>query len=357
MMTLRTYKPFLTVVAALVFVWVVLEVVAFTAVGWASPTLWPREPLPDPFSLNQAASRVVGGQLQHRLAADKHRLGLIVGLSSLREGVDAQILQEYDGMDARWIVIGTSGGGMLHLEHLVTRLRALKVDPDVLVMGLHYGFFARTDPEPPRWIDHVDETRKSFAAGRLGNTLLGMMRTTWWGKNYPRVHWKIQFALDEARDRLQGALGQPPEVIYAASPTPWTGDYQYPDEIAPESVRQAQLDGVRGVGWFDSNNYTSANPNVALFKKLATALGRETPLLILMMPEDAALRALTPEAPAKATVEAAIESLRSAGRTVEFLDLRGLIPDEMFHDHTHLRPAGREKLSRRLAQELTEFGK
>ena len=80
----------------------------------------------------------------------KEPLGVALGFSTVREGLDPILLEELDPSRRRWLNLGTSGSGMVQMHEQASLVLRSELIPDIVIFGLHPTDLVR---RPSREID------------------------------------------------------------------------------------------------------------------------------------------------------------------------------------------------------------
>lgn len=353
MFEFKRYRPLLQVGTALLIGLLLLDVILLGLLGWSPSPLWPQDKPMGAFWLDRAASRAIGAQRELDAQAGGHPgLAIVVGLSTVREGLDSALLDSADADTRRWLIIGGSGSSMAHLEQLLRPLADLSIQADALVAGIHLPWFIGCPqqlPDRSRQIARLREAVHDLSPARVTGLLLDL---GWLAHNHQRANLAVQRTLKRARLQTLGMLGLPRHALHPPATNPWASEARYPPEPPPREFLDRQLTTWEQCGWFDPSSYRPDRSQVRIFRQLAKYFGEaDIPLVVVLMPEQAELRKRIPQQKARALLDAALAPLRGQ-RSVILLDLRDSIPDALFRDLAHLNPQGRRRFSQQLGRRL-----
>lgn len=258
---------------------------------------------------------------------------LLVGLSSLRDGVDAPALTaalQARRPGARALSLTGSGGSLEGLAYFMGGpLRDAALRARVVVVGVH-----------PLWLAGWTPLRGEEGGARaLGRGAL-------WGLTHRLAFSQAWRALTDAGREawLLGALGAPRAALYPPAADPWSyAPVARPAAVASEALLARQWAEWARMGRLDPARYAEvgAGQAAALRGLLGELRGRAGRVWVVLMPERARLRAALPPA-ARQLLSDAVERALGAGA---LLDAAALAPDEELYDYVHLNAAGRARLT------------
>ena len=281
------------------------------------------------------------------------RLGILIGSSTLVQGVDPSILDAEAGGGYRWTNIKVSGQAheFALLNETMYRMGvkpealALVVNPAILVAdGDREAEAGWYDPKP--LVGYLKARKIELARSELVS--LTMVP---WHLAFPyrgQVFTLVDRQLFLAKLRMLGALGQGVEALSAPEADPWLNDY--PPGLAPgtpeRNERVLKFIGIKG--WYEPSSYRTDGPNFAHLRDFfRTAHEHKTRTFLVLVPESSGYRARLPGSAADHLERTLVDALGDAAPVV--LDFREAAPDDDFIDVNHLSPRGREHLSHRLA--------
>ena len=299
--------------------------------------------------------------IKRDLAARKgpeERLGILLGSSTLRQGVDPSILNsEVDG-GYRWTSLNFSA--YAHETALVNRtMFEAGVKPEVVVLVGNPGILVADSDlvaergwyDPAPFLDYLKRRKIELARQEL--VTLTMVP---WNLAFPyrgKVFTLVDRELFLAKLRMLKALGQGIEALSAPEADPWLNEY-------PPGLSQTSAEGNANIlkyigikGWYDPSNYRADGPNFAHFVEFfRLAHENKARSFVVFVPESSTGRARLPASATDHFTHTLAEALGEAAPVI--LDFREAAPDEDFIDVNHLSPEGREHFSHRLAEALKE---
>lgn len=293
----------------------------------------PREPAS--LRLLELLPRAARQQAGARVAAMHGQpFSAVVGLSSVRDGVDRDRLAQADP-DHDWIVVCTGGGSITQLRHVARPLLLAEPAPRRVVLGLHAAWLvdaglAQLPPARGNWLDVRGPVQMALWPwrNRNGMTLL------------------IHHLAGLTRLSVLPRLGVSLPGLYRPSDDPFAPDYETGDEPAGAGHMADQLINWTERGWFDPASYRDDAVEVRRLLSLIDALRtRGSRVLVVRMPESSPWRARMP-------AEAAQTLMRVLGTRMDpedVLDLSTAVPDEQMHDHSHVSATGRAAVTAKIA--------
>lgn len=281
-------------------------------------------------------------------SSEQPPLGVILGLSTVREGVVESELERQDAHGLRWLNLGGSGASFYELAYYTHVLAVSSLRPKIIVIGAHPFLMAgriltprRIDSSPSAVLAALRERDSAGAAERL-------KRWSWLVFNRNRLTLNLQRALAAAHMQLFQGFGLPLSSVFPPSPNPWLVSRRYEGRAA-EGVLATQMSQWQGFRWFDASRYTEDSVEIEAFQRLLRDCRRISDrVIVLEMPEAQALRIRMPPV-ARTTLE---EAARSFDRELELVDLSGALPEDAFHDYTHVASNGRALLTAKLVEYL-----
>jgi hypothetical protein len=315
----RRLRPLILAACAIGLALAVLDLLLTAALG--------RQPdwLPPRFFNNVAyfGSRV--GSIE-KLARDgqldERRLAMVVGLSSAQYGLDYAAIERNDAAGRKWLILAGYGATIRNLEFDTFPVRGSGLRPSLIVLCIHPWMLHRSDrvktDVPHPWL----------------------ARHLWLLDN--RVFLCDEYLIQRERAivAIGRLFGQPLWETYEPVADPWNNGKSWPTLRAPEDylapARAALLFEMR------SDQYSHNENEVESFHRVVSGLRQQTGRLVcVLMPESPRLTPMyTPEV--DASFRRAVASL---DQRLEVIDLRKLLPDEMFYDYIHLNSDGRDEFS------------
>jgi hypothetical protein len=281
--------------------------------------------------LPRAARRAAGAQVA---AVDGHPWSAVLGLSSVRDGVDRDALARAVD-DRTWIVLSTGGGSFVQLRHIAAPIVAADPPPDLVVIGLHAAWIADMGPE------QLARVRTAWAEPRGP-----VQRALWPWRNRNSMGLWLRHLADEARVWALPRLGVPAAGVFVPARDPFAAAYETEDDPAAEGHRRDQLINFELRGWFSPQMYRSDGPEGRALAELLDALhARGTRVLVVQMPTSQAWRQRVPAV----AEEALAQVLADRVAPDDILDLRATVPDALMFDHSHVLAGGRRIVTARIA--------
>jgi len=261
-----------------------------------------------------------------------------VGGSSANQGIDPAILQQLGPCHAPAMGLCTIGTSMSRLHELAKRLlRRQRLHPSLALLGVHaLSLSGSYSEEPPNSLNPI-------APLTHGDLRESARRIRWW-------NW---FSINQAYTEhlaLVGLLNIRSWLNFSPKISPWSPpELTLPEHETPEYLR-IQMDGFRLKGCFDPARYLLHRDAEigALEELLSQFQERRTEVIVVILPEESALRSRVPGE----EQQFLIDSITGRFGSAAILNFRDAVPDEMFTDYAHLNTAGRAKFSLQLAQAL-----
>ena len=250
-------------------------------------------------------------------------IGLILGLSTAREGIDPQLLERELGSGVRAVNLGSSGGSFQELAYYSEGLDRTPLRPEWIVIGVHTTWLAGRRPdalEPMSASDWLWRVTHRRGPERIRT---GARQRAWLEYNYLRIHNGIQNA-------LRG---------HALAPAPWVepgADLQdtfqtlhlYSGMHADPEFIRLQTTAFGDSGWYDAERYSSTPEEFEALRVILLRCLRISPRVsVVLMPEADPLRRRIPHVAADE-----MTGVMQSHPQVEVLDGRALIAEEDFYD-------------------------
>lgn len=264
------------------------------------------------------------------------QLGVVLGQSSSFRDIDPDLLDQSNDASTRWVVLNGFGGGFSRLNSYSRPLLRSRLHPKVIVLAIHPGMLVTS------W------TSLTPTALEDGNKL----QWSWLMHHRDRVHQQLREHLGQLHMRWLDEFDQSAVARFRAAADPWRGHaYRVLPHRQNDQIQQKQLAAWRAFGWFDSAAYDINDPQADVFRQLVAACSDQTDrLVVLLMPESAALRKLEPST--MMTVMNQLVDEERIKHKIEVINAREAMSEDDFSDYIHLNPQGREKFSLWLAQQL-----
>jgi hypothetical protein len=326
---------------------------------------WLRKQRQDPeattrYRLGTGFERILGllsPNLAQALQPDQ-RLGLLLGPSVLWTGIDPDQLGAELGGPHRWANILCSKqpeDDLLMTEMIYSQ--GLK--PDVLILVANPGTIVTViDEEEARgWYDprllihHL--VHRQFREVALDVAEIGYVPFRVTFPYRAQINTLIDRSFFKAQLRLFQAWGSGLKSLFGPDPDPWR-ETREPQPRGTPVGNQRTLRGLRKAGWFDRAKYRSDSPNFHfLAETFQLAHANRTQTFLVLAPESSAYRAKLPPDDAFHLMHTLANVLGEAAPVV--LDFRASAADEDFEDVNHLNPAGKVRMTERLAKAVKPY--
>lgn len=317
----------------------------------------------DPTSIELGARRALGLVRErgaHGTNASE-RLGVLVGASVLKTGINPTLLTSEIGCGYRWANLVTSGYPF-DFNLMIKYMYRCGLSPDALVLVMNPSALApRTNHREERvWYDPgilVEHAIKlEVAQARQDVTEISLVP---WKLAFPyrgHVSGLVGRSLFEAKLRMLDTLGLGLAGLYAPAPYPWDEDqakHRSPP-LTTDATKRGYLGKLRNFGWFDPDRYRSDGPNFAFLVEIFRLTHvRGTRSFMVFVPESRLYRANVPQDYDLQLKHTLRETLGPAAPIV--LDFREFLPDEEFHDVVHVTEVGLAHFTRGLADSLKPY--
>jgi len=307
----------------------------------------------DPERLGAFGSRILAALEIREAEKDTRPTSVLLGLSTMREGVDVHQIQEALP-DFRWMNLGASGGSFFQLEYYSEALLHSTLAPRFAVLGIHPEWLSdpearvqsqRTEDGSPGMFRALD----IFWSWRARNTLGNLLRYESDAARRvlaERFGWAFPVLFPAGRHRTYQGDGKPtPE-------DPWNAPRKYED-LHADAKRWAFLRRhAEKFGWFEAGAYDAAGTEAGHLSSLVRRLAAAgATVIVVLMPEHSSLRDAIPAE----ALEAMRKTLRASGVEIALIDHRSLVDDALFYDHAHLNYEGRRFYSERLSEALRPY--
>ena len=260
------------------------------------------------------------------------RLGIVLGFSTAREGIDSEIMSDCTGIT--WANLGTSGSGFHQLSeqaHAVLAYPELGIER--VLVGIHPHFLRGRPYLKRTWIG-------GGVSGRIGKWLEAGWTRVPLIRNRALVSEASSGQLMHLRERFLSFS----QLSAQYPPDPQTFAAHRPGRVqqSPQAIA-AQLEQFRPLGWFEDAPADAEEMQSAHLRDTVRRLeASEASSVWVFMPECSAMRDLIAE-----SFEPKVRSLL-AESAVELVNLRDFLGDNEISDTSHPLAGGRERISARL---------
>jgi hypothetical protein len=353
MIAWRNYRGILAVgvclAASLVVIDLVLPLLARPFTSWLA-----RQQAPMGWNHLEDADRIVAGlvrQYRRGDVAPDAPLGIYVGLSTGRAGIDPNILHEDDCHETRYVGFCGFGKSLEHLLLLCGPLFRSPFKPMTAILCVHEGWLVGSPAAEPA--AHVNPL-SALSRHDWRQAAKAVRDWPWIIAYRTDINYTIRRVVYEARASLFDCLHLAADVFSPPDPDPWLPPKT---DIRPD-VNRAD-DGFLGeqlrgwYRWFEPQEYeTHEQAQIAwLVQLIGRFRERGARVFVLVMPEHTVPRRRIPPS-AYSFLRAALAKEFDGAPPVVLLDFRAVLPDSMFYDYVHVNQAGRAELSHRLAQAM-----
>lgn len=277
------------------------------------------------------------------------RLNIYIGMSTAREGIDPVRLSRVEGQGRRYVGLCGSGGDVNNLMGITNLLVRSGVRPERVIIALHASWLVGMTTVPD---STSPNPLSSLRSRHWRDAARAFKQWDWIRLNEVNVNHRVRVKLYAARMRVFEGLGLGLEAFSPPSPDPWglPPRMGYPQHAEAEFLRK-QLQECEARGWFDPEAYEELDParHEILPRVVSRLRDLGTEVVILIMPEQSALRSRVPDVAVSLLTED-LERVQSA--PVPIMDFRSMIPDSEFTDYFHLNDSGRADLSEKLGRRL-----
>ena len=343
MRLVKPLRPFLSIAFWLVL-WACIVNGALLLISTRPPLAWLPQRVSGVGFVEDNRQRVRAAELEyaeHKVAATKY-LGAIVGISTIREGVNLRILASETG--PQWVFLGVAGagGGIYSVKQNADVLLDSTLRPDLVVLGFTGAQILDTmlpwaTPQQPLTvsIDSLYSTVRSLS---------------WLTIRRQDIVLAIDQALLDLRVPVLKFLN-----VKTTSPdhrSPWREMMRLMGaEHYSESVLQRGIGAAEEKGIFDVDTYERSIEAPRMMAEVAGKF-REAgaKVIVVLTPLHSWWRAREP-ADVHKYFQAALNKF-APGETIPVLDYRTSIDDDGFVDLVHLNTKGSGEFSRILAAEI-----
>jgi len=349
---LTRFKPYLQIGLWLVLGLIVVDA-ALTALA-ATPVLaWlPRTTTGTGF-LQDSRERVVRASEEYRLreVAPGDHLGVLVGISNMREAAELSVVSEVVGPGWRWLGVAGAGFGMGSFVQYANLVLESDLRPDVVVLGL--GLHQLVDPRPGAPGAAADAgIAGAIREGNFRSAAVQIRNASWIYSRQRDVSVTVEGGLLEWRARLMTFFDVPLSEGESRKLSPWREMVRmdWPDHFSKATIA-AQEESLDRAGIFDIASYKGSPVSFESLARIVETFQRQgTKVIVVLLPEASTLNT---RIPAEA-LNIFQERLRARFGASEppVLDYRPTIHDEGFVDLPHMNRQGRLEFSRKLGEGL-----
>jgi hypothetical protein len=270
-------------------------------------------------------------------------VGLVVGMSTADWGVDLRLLERQDGR--HWAKITGEFASFTNLLDVVRRIDAADFAPDRTLLCVHYGMLLGARRQRTTRRERVAQLLERTSAARSSGELSRVVTLSWLGNNRAGAANAFELRLGAAREGLLRTFSQPPEVIYPVDADVFEDTRNDRAPMHPSvRLRHVQQQAERWRLAQTALEHTDAAAQSRALREIVALLGRRSRLVVVLLPEHSALRAVVPTAFAKSLLDAALSP--GAARTAPVVvDLRDALADDWFADEVHATGRGRPFLT------------
>lgn len=292
------------------------------------------------------------------------KLCVIMGLSSQREAAELSILNQLDGIDARYLGLCGAGPSLSTIKDQCSALFSSDLKPDLAVIGINLHL--QVDPlviSKIRPVVHETEQSKSLIP-ILSPLLKGDLRKAY-GQTRERAwfHVRRRDVSIEVKEKLY-IVNNMLLTLFGTTNGNSTDDLTSPwremihigfPAKASSSTFTTQIQSYTNRGLFDVHSYEPQNiarEHQALNDIISTMQARGTKVMIILMPEHSLLRKSIPDV---AMTRLEDDLLKTFGnKAPQIINMRDALPDEDFSDIAHVNSSGRKMFSKLIAPILAE---
>lgn len=268
--------------------------------------------------------------------------GLLLGLSTLREGVDHLALERALSSPRALLSVDGSGG---HVDGLVYLSDRLLADPALRarwgVLLLH-----------PMWL-----TGWAPALPTSGALLSRLRAHSWLLSRWTPLSQRLKLLKVAGREAIHlDLLGRPLAQLYPPlEEEQWfSPPAQRATQRSAPAYRARQLAQWRQLGKFDEARYRREGhaQGALLLELIAQLRARVDKLLLIEMPEAQRLRSALPPLAGALLAQLLDRAEAGAGAPVTRWSARALLPDEAFYDYAHMNREGRQRFTAELLKRI-----
>ncbi len=286
------------------------------------------------------------------------RLGVLLGSSTLEDGVDPAMLTEGSKGSIQWLSLFGHDVNLVDMRNLSRLFFMSKLKADVLVIAVQLGMFAHND--------NLSNVQKGFDFRLVLKALLakqvGLVQQSIedaamvpFDRLFPNRIWINQRArnfVNDARIQLFSDLNVGVESLFPPLPDPWIVPHRYPGVVrANDLTVQKILDQLDDRGWFQGKNYSPDSDRCQAYIDLIKGARASGAIVyVLVVPESLMMKERIP----KEALRCVSEPLeREFGKDApKVLNFRDAMPEKYFYDAMHLSSEGRPIFSKMLSEAL-----
>lgn len=342
---LRRFKSLLAVGLSLALaLWCfdrLLATVLGEHLGWAAPAM-SSDLLND---WGRRIARVERMQIDGVITASS--LVAVLGMSTVREGLDASLLARHDPKHRQWLILGAAGGGMSQLQQYSFTLSVSHLNPSAIILGIHKSML-QDDEQTTRQVD-LHEVGASLLEGHVIRALRQAPSLTWFGRhNEEMANWAFM-AVHHARLTMNQQQGLQLDAIYRRMDNPWAVNNSYAGARAAVDDLAFQFEGLQSELRPERSSPMNSQAK-ALAELVHRFRRRGSRVVCVLMPESSEYRSLY-SPPIDAMFAQALR-FSAQGEAIPVIDLRNALEDAFFYDYAHLNADGRGRLSAILPQRI-----
>jgi hypothetical protein len=323
MFTLSRYRGLALVVASVVLAMVLLDQTLRVTVGFVGRFCPDGESPTDTEVLEGTGQRISGllAVLKRPSSDGETAFGVMLGQSTLHHGVDAEVLDENDGLPLRWVKFESYGGSLNRIRDISEMVFSSGLRPHTTLFCINPSMLVGFNFETGHRM--MLRTERQFRR-----------KWSWVYDNQLVINHLARIACHHTKLALFQSFGFNFSALYRASQSPWKPRSREGrhSESAEELARG--LEQYREFGCFDPGRYSPENSNArSLVRMICAARQAGSKAAIILLPEHSLLRgSIPPEA---------IRCLENLNRAnfpddpVPIYDLRDRIADNLFYDLIH----------------------
>lgn len=352
MLRFRTLRPFVQV-AFFLALWAFVINGTLLALSDTPLLRWLPEHVSGTGFVEDNRQRVIAAVQEYaeRKVDASQYLGAIVGISTVREGVNLDVLSGEAGPRWRFIGIGGAGGGVYSVKENADVLLDSALRPDLVVLGFTAGQIL--DSMLP-WASETAASPTAAPTRLSRESLYSTLRNLSWATDRRQdVSITVEQALLNARAQIFELLDVRPTSPDHRSP--WRemmrlmGAEHFPEATLRSGLKTAETKGMFSIEAFDQS--------VEAPRLMAELIGkfrdRGAEVLVVLTPMHSWWRTREPQGLDKYFKDALKTFL--PGDTIQFVDYRAALDDDEFVDLMHLNSKGSRKFSRLLATDIERF--
>ncbi|HEX4146373.1 MAG TPA: hypothetical protein VHY91_22925 [Pirellulales bacterium] len=285
-------------------------------------------------------------------------LGVMMGASALREGVDPAQLRDQCHGSTRWLLLAAENANMSNLRDIHGLLTLSRLDPAELVLVVQRIKLA--DVDTSKTIEPAAFNFDGLIAGLTHLDLRLLRRIVEDNMVVPInllcpnriwVNQRIRRLVIDARIHLFDRLGLGVDRLYAPARSPWDVQaHSYEGQVSATNI-QRNFEGDRDVGFYDPEHYLTDGPQYRAMVELITAAReRGSRVSIVLLPEFTLVHDAVP-AESLSALTATLDAAFGAERP-PIHDFSHALADDRFYDLSHLNARGRQEFTQMLSQTL-----